>query len=144
MQPSLLYTISDNADDMDIDNIHGFLKNAYWSRDIPREVIEKAIANSLVFGVFHATKGQVGFARMITDTATLAYLADVFILTEHRGKGLSKLLMQAIIDHPELQGLPRMVLATRDAHGLYEQYGFKALAEPDIFMELWKPDVYKS
>jgi GNAT superfamily N-acetyltransferase len=105
--------------------------------------MEKAIKNSLCFGVFTDSGNQVAFARMVTDSATFAYLADVFVLKEHRGKGLSKLLMQVIIAHPELQGLRRMALATSDAHSLYEQFGFKALGSPESFMELHQPDVYK-
>ena len=106
-------------------------------------MVEKAIRNSLCFGVFENGGGQVGFARVITDRATFAYLADVFILEPHRGKGLSKKLMAYIQAHPDLQGLRRMMLATRDAHGLYAACGFKPLANPHTFMEIWDPAVYK-
>ncbi len=136
------YTISCNLADMDMTLIHQFISNTYWSKNIPLETFEKALKNSLCFAVISNTGDQVGFARMITDKATFAYLADVFILEEHRGQGLSKRLMQAILTHPDLQGLRRIVLATRDAHSLYEQFGFKALANPEIFMELWTPGVY--
>ena len=136
------YRISNHYEDMDLSVIHGFIAQSYWAGNIPMETLQQALKNSLCFGVFRNSGEQVGFARMITDRATFAYLADVFILTEHRGKGLSKWLMQEIIEHPELQGLRRMLLATRDAHGLYEQFGFKALANPQSFMELWVPDVY--
>lgn len=92
--------------------------------------------------MFTDANEQVGFARMITDRATYAYLADVFILDEYRGLGLSKMLMTDIISHPDLQGLRRMVLATRDAHGLYAQFGFKAVPNPEVLMQVWQPDVY--
>lgn len=128
---------------MDLAVIHGYLTGSYWAGGIPLATLAKAMDHSLCFGVFRVSGEQVGFARMITDRATFAYLADVFILQAHRGKGLSKWLMQSIIAHPELQGLRRMALATRDAHGLYEQFGFRALANPDTFMELWVPDVYR-
>ncbi|SHO54601.1 acetyltransferase [Vibrio quintilis] len=104
--------------------------------------MQKAIANSLCFGVYKDSGEQVGFARMITDKATFAYLSDVFISETHRGAGLSKWLIHEIVSHPELQGLRRIVLATSDAHGLYEQYGFKPIANPEIFMQIWQPDVY--
>lgn len=137
------YKTSSDSKDMDLTVIHGFISNSYWAKGIPLNTMEKAINNSLCFGVFTDSGKQVAFARMITDSATFAYLADVFVLPEHRGKGLSKLLMQVIIAHPNLQGLRRMALATSDAHGLYEQFGFKSLASPKSFMELHQPDVYK-
>ena len=127
---------------MDIDAIHSYLSRSYWSEDVPHNIVSKAIENSLCFGVFY-NDAQIGFARLITDCATFAYLADVYILEAHRGKGLSKKLMAEIINHPQLQGLRRMVLATYDAHTLYEKFGFKQLANPQTFMELWTPDVYK-
>ncbi len=138
------YTISDNFSDMDLSVIHKFIANSYWAKNIPVSTLEKALKNSLCFGVFLNTGEQVGFARMITDKATFAYLADVFILEDHRGKGVSRALMQTIIDHPDLQGLRRVVLATRDAHGLYEKFGFKALSLPDTFMEIRNPNVYQN
>lgn len=137
------YRISSNIQEMDLSVIHGFISQSYWASNIPLSTLQRAIENSLCFGVFGPSGEQVGFARMITDKATFAYLSDVFILEEHRGKGLSKRLVQEIVSHPQLQGLRRMVLATLDAHGLYEQYGFKALANPQTFMEIWNPDVYK-
>ncbi len=137
------YKTSSDVNDMDLETIHGFVSHSYWAKDIPLKTMEKAINNSLCFGIFTESDEQVAFARMITDSATFAYLADVFVLKEHRGKGLSKLLMQVIIAHPELQGLRRMALATSDAHSLYEQFGFKALGSPESFMELHQPDVYK-
>lgn len=137
------YKTSSDIKDMDLGVIHGFISNSYWAKGIPLKTMEKAINNSLCFGVFTESGEQVAFARMVTDSATFAYLADVFVLEEHRGKGLSKLLMQVIVAHPDLQGIRRMALATSDAHSLYQQFGFKALSSPESFMELHKPDVYK-
>jgi N-acetylglutamate synthase-like GNAT family acetyltransferase len=136
------YRISINKAEFDIDAIHAYLSQSYWSPGIPKETLERAIAHSLCFAVFNESNEQVGFARMITDTATFAYLADVYILDAHRNKGLSKWLMQSVADHPDLQGLRRIILATRDAHGLYKQFGFKPLANATTFMELWAPEVY--
>jgi len=124
-----------------MDVIHGFLTASYWSPGISRALVERAVRNSVCFGVYEEGR-QVGFARVITDQATFAYLADVFILEAHRGRGLAKALMSAIVADPRLQGLRRWVLATRDAHGLYERYGFTPLAKPQRFMELHQPDVY--
>lgn len=135
------YEFSSDKAVMDIDAIHSYLKGSYWAENIPREIVSKSIQNSLCFGVFYKN-AQIGFARLITDSATFAYLADVYILEEHRGKGLSKKLMEIIIEHPELQGLRRIVLATSNAHTLYERFGFKALANPQTFMELWTPKAY--
>jgi N-acetylglutamate synthase-like GNAT family acetyltransferase len=137
------YKISSDLKDMDLAVIHRFISNSYWAKGIPLKTMEKAINNSLCFGVFTECGKQVAFARMVTDSATFAYLADVFVSKEHRGKGLSKLLMQVIVAHPDLQGIRRMALATSDAHSLYEQFGFKALSSPESFMELHQPDVYK-
>ena len=121
------YSISSNPKEMDLSVIHGYLSNSYWAKGIPWDVMEKAVNNSLCFGVFTKTGEQVAFARMITDYATSAYLADVFVLEKHRGKGISKWLVKTIIEYPDLQGLRRMLLATRDAHGLYQQFGFTLL-----------------
>jgi len=137
------YSISSDQSKMDLNAIHTYLSKSYWAEGVPRETLAKALQNSLCFGVFCADQ-QIGFARLITDKATFAYLADVYILEQHRGKGLSKWLMQEIIRHPQNQGLRRIVLATKDAHSLYAQYDFKALTHPDKFMELWKPDVYQN
>lgn len=136
------YYISTKKDDMDLSVIHGFITNTYWAKGIPLSTMEKAINNSLCFGVFSPQGAQVGFARMVTDKATFAYLADVFILPTARGLGLSKWLMEHVIHHQDLQGLRRMVLATRDAHGLYERYGFEPIDNPDIFMQIIQPDIY--
>jgi GNAT superfamily N-acetyltransferase len=135
------YEITCDKARFDIEAIHRFLTQSYWSPGVPRAVIERAIANSLCFGLLLEGQ-QVGFARVITDKATFAYLADVYVLAEHRGKGLSLRLMEQIIQHPDLQGLRRMMLATRDAHSLYEKFGFKPLAAPERIMEVHNPDVY--
>jgi GNAT superfamily N-acetyltransferase len=125
----------------DVDVIHGFLRRAYWSPGVPRATVERAIEGSLAFGLFEHDR-QVGFARAITDGATFAYLADVFVLETHRGRGLGVFLMESVMAHPALQGLRRFALATRDAHALYERFGFTSLAAPDRFMERFAPDVY--
>lgn len=126
----------------DEEMIHQFLTQSYWAKGIPRDVVARSIRNSLCFAVMHGST-QVGFARVITDYATYAYLADVFIFESHRGRGLSKFLMECIVAHPQLQGLRRWTLATRDAHGLYAKFGFTPLKSPNRFMELHNPDVYK-
>ena len=138
------YEISTDADRLDVEIIHTFLaQDSYWSRGIPRPIVERAIVNSLCFGVYHRT-GQVGFARIVTDRSTFALLADVFILEQHRGKGLSKWLMRCVVAHQDLQGLRRLLLLTSDAHGLYSQFGFEPLGSPSRFMEVLRPDVYQT
>lgn len=122
--------------------IHSFLTNSYWAEGISKEIIRRSIEGSLCFGVFENDR-QVGFARMITDKATFAYLADVFIIEEYRGLGLSKWLMEVIMSHPGLQGLRRMMLATKDAHELYKKFGFTSLTNADRWMQIHHPDVYK-
>lgn len=136
------YAISTDPALLDIEVIHEFLAQSYWSPGIPRSIIERAIRNSLCFGLYCRTE-QVGFARVITDKATFAYLADVFVLESHRGKGLSKWLMQVIKEHEDLQGLRRFMLITQDAHGLYRQFGFGELANPSRVMEINRPDIYR-
>lgn len=136
------YTITTDMRRLDLHAIHAFLSQTYWSPGIPLAVLKKAIENSLAFGVFRGQE-QIGFARVVTDKATFAYLADVYILEAHRGKGLSKRLLEEIHAHAELQGLRRFLLATRDAHGLYAQFGFQPLANPSRMMEKWNPDAYK-
>jgi GNAT superfamily N-acetyltransferase len=135
------YEITCDQTRFDMEGIHDFLAQSYWSPGIPRSVVERAIANSLCFAVIHENK-QVGFARVVTDKATFAFLADVYVLPEHRGKGLSKRLVERVMEHPDLQGLRRILLATRDAHTLYEKYGFRSLAAPDRMMEIHSPNVY--
>ena len=136
------HSITTDKDRLDIDFIHGYLSRSYWAEGIPKDVVVRSIEGALCFGVF-AGNEQIGFARMVTDQATFAYLADVFIIEAHRGKGLSKWLMEVILSHPGLQGLRRIMLATRDAHGLYTQYGFTPLNNPDRWMQIHQPDVYK-
>jgi GNAT superfamily N-acetyltransferase len=135
------YEITTDPSRLDLDALHAFLSTSYWSPGIPRATLERAVANSLCFAVLCEGR-QVGFARCVTDRATFAYLADVYLLPEHRGQGLARQLMDAVMKHPDLQGLRRMLLATRDAHGLYAKYGFKPLAAPDRMMEVHRPDVY--
>jgi len=138
------YEVSTDTDRLDVDVIHRFLAEvSYWSRGIPRSIVERGIENSLCFGVYHRG-AQVGFARIVTDKATFALLADVFILKAHRGKGLSKWLMRCIVEHQDLQGLRRFLLLTSDAHGLYRQFGFKELGNPSRFMEVLRQDMYRS
>jgi GNAT superfamily N-acetyltransferase len=136
------YTATTDRHRLDLEAIHDFLTHSYWSPSVPIETVERAIANSLCFGLFHG-QDQVGFARVITDKATFAYLSDVYVLESHRGKGLSKWLLEVIQGHEELQGLRRFMLATRDAHGLYAQFGFTALADPSRLMEIVNADVYQ-
>lgn len=136
------YEISADKSRLDLDAIHAFLSQAYWSPGVPREVIERAIENSICYGVY-CDGAQVGFARVVTDKATFAYLSDVYVLEEHRGHGLARRIMEQVMAHPDLQGLRRLMLGTRDAHGLYAKFGFKPLAKPDRMMEVHTPDVYK-
>lgn len=136
------YAISTDRSRFDLDLIHSFLTSSYWAEGIRREIVERSIENSLCFGIFDHDE-QVGFARVITDRATFAYLGDAFIIESHRGRGLSKQLMRAIMEHPELQGLRRWSLVTRDAHKLYEQFGFTPLANAQRHMERYDPEVYK-
>ncbi|HET9839411.1 MAG TPA: GNAT family N-acetyltransferase [Candidatus Angelobacter sp.] len=136
------FEISTDPARIDLIFVHAFLTISYWARGIPVETVKRSIENSLAFGVYRAGR-QIGFARVITDRATFAYLADVFVVPEYRGRGLSKWLMQCIFGHPDLQGLRRWMLATQDAHGLYQQYGFALLKAPERWMEIHRPDIYK-
>jgi GNAT superfamily N-acetyltransferase len=134
MQPT--FYISTDQSKLDVPMIVDFLLNtSYWAKDRNKVMIEKSIVNSLSFGVYDATDKQVGFGRVVTDYAVYAWIMDVFILEECRGKGLGKLLMSAIVDHEELQSLKRLGLATRDAHKLYEQFGFTGLEHPEYVMQ---------
>jgi len=123
------YIISTDPARIDLAEVHRYLSQSYWAPGIPKEVIARSVAGSLTFGVYRGAE-QVGFARVITDRATFAYLADVYVLEAHRGRGLARWLMEVIRGHPELQGLRRWLLATRDAHGLYAQFGFTPVARP--------------
>lgn len=125
----------------DLEAIHAFLTSSYWARGIPRETVARALEHSLCFGALEKDR-QVGFARVISDRATFAYICDVFVLESDRGRGVGKSLMAAIMSHPELQGLRRWTLFTRDAHGLYRQYGFGAARYPDRLMEVLADDPY--
>jgi GNAT superfamily N-acetyltransferase len=136
------YSISADPARFDLNAIHSYLVRAYWCENIPRQTVERAIANSLCFGLFHG-KDQVGLARVITDSATYAYLCDVYVLEDHRGKGLGKWLIECVMAHPALQGLRRFTLATRDAHRLYRQFGFRELSKPESMMEILRPDIYQ-
>jgi GNAT superfamily N-acetyltransferase len=138
------FRISTDPAALDVDVIHGFLTRSYWAEGIPREVVERSIRGSLCFGLFAEDGAEVGFARVITDRATFAYLADVFVLEGFRGRGLSKWLLETILAHPDLQGLRRFNLGTRDAHGLYAQFGFAPPKNPSIWMEIHRPDVYRA
>jgi N-acetylglutamate synthase-like GNAT family acetyltransferase len=137
------YVISDDSARLDLYVVHGFLSRSYWAKAIPRELVERSIRNSLCLGVYSDGK-QVGFARVITDKATFAYLCDVFIAEEHRGRGLSKALVAAIKAHRDLQGIRRWMLVTLDAHGLYEQFGFQKVANPELcYMEILHRGIYE-
>lgn len=129
------YSVSDRSEDMDIAMIHGFLTTSYWAKGIDKATVERSIANSLCLGLFHRDK-QIGFGRAITDRATFAYLADVFVLEEYRGRWLGKWLVDCFLEHHDLQGLRRWLLITLDAHALYTQKGFGPLQEPGRFMEI--------
>ena len=151
------FVISTDRARIDLDIIHGFLTNCYWAKGIPRDVVARSIEHSLCFGIYHevgekspllakpARRGapQVGFARVISDFATVAYLGDVFVLESHRGRGLSKWMMECIMQHPSVQGLRRWILLTRDAHELYAKSGFTSLKAPDRYMELHRADIYE-
>jgi len=137
--------ISTDRTELDVELIHGFLsREAYWSRGIPRETVERAIAGSQCFGGYIDGAGQVAFARVVTDGATFGYLADVFVLPAHRGCGYGRQLVDAVLAHPQLQGLRRFMLATSDAHGLYAQFGFTEPARPQTLMEILRPGIYQS
>ena len=138
------YTITTDKNKMDIIAIHDFLSNhSGWSNNIPIEKVQTSIDNSLNFGLFHQGN-QIGFARVISDYATIAYLGDIYVLDNYRGQGLSKKLMNAIIEHPNLQGLRRWILLTSTADWLYEKYGFTKLPKPELYMERFNPNVYKT
>ncbi len=128
------YLVTTDQARLDLEMVHSFLKTSYWAAGISADVVMRSVENSLAFGLFEGDE-QVGFARVVTDYATFAYLADVFVLEPHRGQGLGKWMVEVVFSHPELQGLRRWMLATRDAHELYRKYGFTELEEPSVFME---------
>jgi len=135
------FTVTCDPAKLDLALITEFLASSYWAKGIPAATVAKSLEGSLCFAVLDG-EAQIGFARVITDRATIAYVGDVFILPEFRGRGLAKWLMECMVSHPDLQGLRRWVLATRDAHGLYRQFGFTPLKRPEVFMERHEPDVY--
>jgi GNAT superfamily N-acetyltransferase len=140
------YVISSDPSWVEVDVVWRFLsEESYWARGVPRETVLKSLANSISFGVYEigpqSRREQVGFARVVSDRATFAYLADVFVLTEHRGQGLSKRLLEAVLAHPELRGLRRWLLFTADAHTLYEQFGFVRTMYPERIMEIGRPHI---
>lgn len=131
------YTISDDPSRVELDAVHAYLsRESYWARGVPRDVVERSIAGSLPFGLYAPDGAQAGFARAVSDRATYAYLADVYVLDAHRGRGLGVWLVETVLAHPELSGLRRWVLFTEDAHGLYERFGFRPCATPERYMEL--------
>jgi GNAT superfamily N-acetyltransferase len=138
------FVISSDRERLNLDVVHGFLTNCYWAKGIPREVVARSIEHALCFGIYDGNDAQIGFARVISDFATVAYVGDVFVLETHRGRGLGKWLMQCITEHPALQNLRRWILTTRDAHGLYSQVGFTPVKAPERYMELHRPDVYET
>ena len=135
------FEISTDPARIDVGLVYRFLTNCYWARGIPLKTVRRSIQGSVCFGIYKGRE-QVGFARVITDSATFAYLGDVFVIKGYRGRGLSKWLMECVKKHPELQGLRRWSLLTRDAHGLYQQFGFAPLASPDRWMEIHDPGIY--
>lgn len=137
------FYISTDKSRLDLEMLYSFLTESYWSPGIPMETVKKAIENSICFGAYDAEGKQVGFARAVTDKASFAYLADVFVQPDYRGKGISRLIMEAYTAHPDLQGLRRHMLATRDAHELYKKYGFVPVPNPEILMQRHDPEVYK-
>lgn len=137
------FGISTDKSKLDLNYIQSVLSKTYWAQGIPIETVEKAVNGSICFGIYDKNK-QIGFARLITDAATFAYLADVFIDEAYQGKGLGKRLIEDIMKHESVQGLRRVMLATKDAHGLYRQYGFVPLTNTERWMHIHNPDVYKN
>ncbi len=138
------YEISTDPARLDIAAMHAFLTRSYWSPGIPYAIVERATRNSLCFGLYETASGkQVGLTRVVTDHATFAYLCDVYVLEEHRGRGLGKYLMSTVMSHPALRAARRTMLGTRDAHGLYRQFGFSDAAGTQILMEIVRPDMYR-
>jgi len=136
------FTITTDPRRIDVDAVHAYLSRSYWAEQIPREIVARSIEGSLNFALLQGAS-QIGFARVVTDSATFAYLCDVYVLEEFRGQGLSKWLIGEMLTHPSLRGLRRFLLATRDAHGLYAQFGFAPPRNPAALMEITKPDFYK-
>lgn len=137
------YTLSDDPARLDLGAVHAYLARSYWSPGIPRETVERAAAGSLAVGLYAPDGAQVGYARVVTDRATFAYLADVYVLEAHRGRGLGRWMVEQLLAHPDLQGLRRWLLTTQDAHGLYERLGFVRAPFPERFMTIDRPDLYR-
>ncbi len=138
------YRVSNDGTDFNLERVHRWLsEDAYWSKGISKDLVRRGFSNSLAFHLLHNTEGQVGVARMITDQASYAYLADVFIQPDHRGCGLGTMLMEHVTVHPNLQGLRRQMLATSDMHGLYKKFGFTTLSKPEILMEKLGDGAYR-
>jgi ribosomal protein S18 acetylase RimI-like enzyme len=138
------YVISTDAARLDLAAMHAYLTRSYWSPGIPLATVERAARNSLCFGLYEQASGkQVGLARVVTDYATFAYLCDVYVLEDHRGRGLAKQMMRTVMSHPALTGARRAMLGTRDAHGLYRQFDFKDVGRSEILMEIVRPDLYQ-
>jgi ribosomal protein S18 acetylase RimI-like enzyme len=138
------YEISTDPARLDVTAIHAYLTRSYWSPGIPIGIVERALRHSLCFGAYESAGGtQVGLARVVTDYATFAYLCDVYVLEEHRGFGLAKRMMRELMAHPALRGARRVMLATRDAHGLYAGFGFLEAGAAKNLMELVRPDIYE-
>jgi GNAT superfamily N-acetyltransferase len=137
------FVLSTDRTRIDLHATHEFLaKSSYWAQQIPYKTFARSAENSLCFGIYDSAGAQISFARVISDFATFAYIADVFVLDSHRGHGLGKWLMECIQQHPQLQGLRRWVLTTRDAHGLYAQFGFTSPQFPERYMEILRPNLY--
>ena len=138
------YTISDDPARLHLRAMHAYLSRAYWSPGLPLEVLERALRSSLCIGAYDRAGAQVGVVRLVSDYATYCYVCDVYVLEEHRGQGLSKAMLGMAMDHPLLQGLRRWSLVTADAHGLYRQFGFTPVAQPERHMERLNPEIYRS
>ena len=137
------YFISTDKKLIDFDVVHGYLSRSYWSENIPMDIVKNAAKHSVTFGIYLKPNQQIGYARVVTDQATFGYLADVFVLEEFRGNGLSKFLMECIMSIPEFKNLRTWLLATKDAHELYKKFGFNSPKFPDRIMQISRPDIYK-
>lgn len=137
------FLITDDPSRLDAAAIHAYLTRSYWAAGIPRDIVERSLQHSLCLGIYAADGAQVGLIRVVTDSATFAYLCDVYVLEEHRGHGLAKAAMRALETHPHLQNIRRWYLVTQDAHGLYAQSGFKVVAQPDKHMEKFDSGIYQ-
>jgi len=137
------FTLSCLASDQQVERIHAYLSRSYWAAGIPIDIVRRSVAHSLCFGIFHDGE-QIALARVVTDRATFAYLCDVYVLEEFRGRGLARWLMESVLGHPDLQGLRRFMLATQDAHGLYAKFGFTPPSKPEALMEIRRTEVYQN